>query len=345
VIWVILAILGVPLWLIAAGIVVLVLRNRSLRHRPGAATAPPPRATTAAARMISLEGGTYLMGSDAHYPEERPVREVGVGPFLIDEHPVTNDEFHRFVAATGHVTVAEKAPNPSDYPSADPRLLHPGSAVFRRPAGPVSLRDPYLWWSYVPGASWRHPEGPGTALEGRGSHPVVHVAFGDAAAYAAWAGKELPTEVEWEYAARGGLEAAVFPWGDEQTPGGRVMANTWEGAFPWQNLLLDGYETTSPVGSFPPNGFGLYDVVGNVWEWTSDWYRERHGADPRSPCCAPPSGRQPDDPPHLARRTIKGGSHLCAPSYCFRFRPAARQSETVDTSTSHLGFRCIVRDP
>jgi formylglycine-generating enzyme required for sulfatase activity len=204
--------------------------------------------------------------------------------------------------------------------------------VFRKTPGPVSLDDYRNWWEYVPGAYWKHPGGPGTTINGRDRHPVVQVAYEDAEAYAGWAGKELPSETEWEHAARGGLEGAAFAWGDDEYPDGRPMANTWQGAFPWQNLKLDGYEGTSPVGSFPPNGYGLYDMTGNTWEWTTDWF----DAEPTGSCCAPGGSTIP-------RKVIKGGSHLCAPNYCLRYRPAARQAEAVDTSTSHIGFRCVIR--
>jgi formylglycine-generating enzyme required for sulfatase activity len=284
--------------------------------------------------MVELPGGTFRMGSDRFYPEERPEREVTVGGFSIDRHPVTVAEFRRFVQATGHVTWAEHAPEAADYPGADPGSLVPGSLVFRRTDGPVDLRDFRNWWAWTPGADWRHPEGPGSSTAGRDLHPVTHVAYADAEAYAAWAGKSLPTEAEWEYAARGGLDGAVFTWGDEPAPEGRPPANTWQGEFPWQNLELDGYAGTSPVGTFPANGFGLYDMAGNVWEWTSDWFAEP-GA--RS-CCAPGGGDVP-------RRVIKGGSHLCAPNYCLRYRPAARQGEAIDTTTCHIGFRCVRRRP
>ena len=298
--------------------------------------------------MVEIPGGTFRMGSADFYPEERPVHRVAVDGFLMDRHPVTNAEFAAFVAATGYVTLAERAPDPADYPQADPALLVRGSLVFRRPSRRVSLRDPRAWWSYVPHASWKHPEGPPSTIHGRENHPVVHVAYEDAAAYAVWAGKSLPTEAEWEYAARGGLDGAAYPWGDELAPGGRMLANTWQGEFPWQNLASDGYEGTSPVGAFPANGYGLHDVVGNVWEWTSDFYASRHPAEAVRACCVPRNPRvaaAADAPAgSIARRVVKGGSHLCAPSYCLRYRPAARQGESVDTSACHVGFRCIVRD-
>lgn len=304
--------------------------------------------------MSWIPGGTFRMGSADFYPEERPVHRVRVDGFWMDRHPVTVEAFRRFVKATGYVTVAERPPDPADYPGADAALLVPGSLVFCRPAGPVNLRDYRNWWRYVPGANWRHPRGPGSDDRGRERHPVTHVVCEDAAAYAAWAGKELPTEAEWEYAARGGLDGAVFSWGDEFAPGGQMMANTWQGEFPWQNLLTDGYEGTSPVGTFPANGYGLYDVTGNVWEWTGDSFSPRHPADAARACCIPRNPRitsshqiRPAAEPgsHLPRRVIKGGSHLCAPNYCLRYRPAARQAQAIDSAASHLGFRCIVRAP
>jgi sulfatase modifying factor 1 len=286
--------------------------------------------------MVELPGGTFRMGSKDFYPEERPVREVSVDGFWIDRQPVTVAKFRRFVNDTGYVTWAERPPNPADYPDADPELLVPGSLLFRKSAGPVNLNDYSNWWAWTPGADWRHPEGPGSNVGGRERHPVTHVAHADAVAYAEWAGKSLPTEAEWEYAARGGLDGAVFAWGDEFAPQGRMMANTWQGEFPWQNKLLDRYEGTSPVETYPPNGYGLYDVAGNVWEWTDDWFMAPV-AETRS-CCAPALAGE-----RFPRRVIKGGSHLCAPNYCLRYRPAARQGEAVDTSTSHIGFRCVVR--
>jgi formylglycine-generating enzyme required for sulfatase activity len=284
--------------------------------------------------MVWVPDGTFLMGSDKFYPEERPVRPETVEGFWLDRYPVTNADFTKFIAATGYATLCERAPNPADYPDADPALLVPGSAVFLKPDGPVSLRDSRAWWAYVPGADWRHPQGPESTIEGRDNHPVVHIAYDDARAYAAWAGKTLPTEAEWEFAARGGLDGAAYAWGDDPAPDGRIMANTWQGRFPWENL---GHEGTSPVDAFPANGYGLHDMVGNVWEWTASPFAT-HGAEiVKSSCCSPSA------PATHQRRVVKGGSHLCAPNYCLRFRPAARQGEAVDTSTCHIGFRCIVR--
>ena len=236
--------------------------------------------------MVAVPRGSFHMGSKSFYPEEWPVREVDVDAFWIDAYPVTAGEYRRFVRETGYATVAERPLDPADYPDADPGLLVPGALVFRKTRRPVPLDDHRHWWVYVPGASWKRPGGPGTTINGRDRHPVVQVAFEDAEAYASWAGKELPTEAEWEYAARGGLEGAAFAWGDEHFPAGKPMANTWQGNFPWQNLKVDGYEGTSPVGSFPPNGYGLFDMTGNVWEWTSDWYAGRSAA---APCCARPT--------------------------------------------------------
>jgi formylglycine-generating enzyme required for sulfatase activity len=314
--------------------------------QPAASDSPPVPGT------VWIPGGSYLMGSDHHYPEEAPAHRVTVDGFWIDRHTVTNAEFARFVRKTGHVTVAERAPDPADYPGARPDMLVPASTVFRQPDHRVDLGNHYNWWTYVPGADWRHPQGPGSSIRNKPDHPVVQVAWADVAAYAAWAGKQLPTEAEWELACRGGLEGATFAWGDELNPDGRWMANTWQGEFPIQNTGQDGYEGTAPVGSFPANGYGLHDMIGNVWEWTADWY-QAHGELAHA-CCSvtnPRGGAQqrssdPGDAAAIPRRVMKGGSHLCAPNYCLRYRPSARQGEGVDTSTQHIGFRCIVRsDP
>jgi sulfatase modifying factor 1 len=311
--------------------------------------------------MIRVPGGSFLMGSADFYPEERPVRRVQVDGFWIDDHPATVAEFRAFVKATGYVTVAERPLDPAQYPAADPALLRPGSLVFYQADRPVDLRDVSQWWRYTPGADWRHPRGPASTLHGLDQHPVTQVAAEDADAYAAWAGKELPTEAEWEFAARGGLDGAAFTWGDDPAPKDKAMANTWQGEFPWQNLKPPRRHGTSAIRSFPPNGFGLYDMAGNVWEWTSDFYvtpapTPAAGApDPGAAraCCGPRNPRVtaatgslvPGQPgAHIPRRVIKGGSHLCAPNYCLRYRPAARQGEAVDTSTAHLGFRCILRE-
>jgi formylglycine-generating enzyme required for sulfatase activity len=303
--------------------------------------------------MVWIPGGTFWMGSDSHYPEEASTHRVKVDRFWIDRTPVTNREFLRFVNATGYVTFAEIKPDPKDYPGALPNMLRAGSLVFAPPPrGPVDLRDWSLWWGFRFGANWRRPYGPRSSIAGLHDHPVVHIAYRDAEAYAAWAGKELPSEAEWEFAARGGLDRAEFAWGDEFAPGGRQMANTWQGAFPLENQNTDGYERTSPVGVYPANGFGLHDMIGNVWEWTSDWYSPGHEAEAQKPCCIPdnPRGAHRDasyDPCQpeirIARKVLKGGSHLCAPNYCRRYRPAARHPQPTDTSTSHVGFRCVVR--
>jgi sulfatase modifying factor 1 len=302
--------------------------------------------------MVQIPGGTFLMGSDNHYPEEAPVHRVTVDAYWIDRTPVTNREFKEFVRATDHVTTAQLPPDPKEYPGALPRMLYAGSLVFAPPQRPVDLRDWSQWWSFMKGADWRHPYGPKSNINVLDNHPVVHVSYADAMAYAKWAGKDLPTEAEWEFGARGGLDGAEYAWGDDFTPGGRHMANTWQGSFPVQNLNEDGLERTSPVAAFPPNGYGLHDMIGNVWEWTSDWYSAGHEADAPKACCIPRNPRGADeagshDPRQptikIPRKVLKGGSHLCAPNYCRRYRPAARHAEPIDTSTSHVGFRCVVR--
>ena len=293
--------------------------------------------------LLEIPGGTFRMGSNEHYPEERPAHVLAVDAFALEAHPVTNAEFRRFVTETGHVTVAEAAPLAADFADAGPDELVPGSLVFTPPAGPVRLDDWRQWWAWVPGADWRHPQGPGSTLHGLDRHPVVHVGWEDALAYAGWAGRVLPTEEQWEYAARGGASATVYAWGAEARPRDRAMANTWEGRFPWENTSPPGQARTTPVGRFPVNGYGLADMIGNVWEWTSSPWTEDHGQ-ANAPsmgghsCCSGevrPVGEQD-------RKVMKGGSHLCAPSYCHRYRPPARQGHHVRSTTSHLGFRCAL---
>jgi formylglycine-generating enzyme len=300
--------------------------------------------------MAWIPPGTYRLGSDVHYPEERPVHTTKLAGFWMEKHAVTNAHFAAFARATGYVTIAERPLNPADYPGIDAHLLQPGALVFRPTRGPVDLRNVANWWHYVPGANWRYPEGPRSTLANRENHPVVQIAFEDALAYATWRNRNLPTETEWEAAARGGLEGAEYVWGNEFTPGGIHLANTWQGAFPHQNLATDGFTGTAPVGSYPPNGYGLHDMAGNVWNWTTDWFSTgpiTHA------CCAPVNPRNaadetsydPSQPGiRIPRKVIKGGSFLCAPEYCHRYRPAARHPQMVDTATSHIGFRCIVRE-
>jgi formylglycine-generating enzyme len=301
--------------------------------------------------MVWIPGGAFKMGSDRHYQEEAPAHDVAVDGFWIDETPVTNAAFSRFVAQTGYVTLAEMPPDPNAYPGIKPEMIRAGSLVFTPSKGPVDLSQPLQWWSFEFGASWRHPRGPASGLEGLWDHPVVQIAYQDAQAYAVWAGKSLPTEAEWELAARGGRDGAAYAWGDVLQPGPKPLAKIWQGRFPWENLGTDGFAYTAPVRSFPANGYGLYDMIGNVWEWTDDWYEAQH---PRgeSPCCVPRNPRggeqsrsydpcMPDIP--IGRKVLKGGSHLCAPNYCQRYRPAARYPQPIDTATSHVGFRCLIR--
>ncbi len=316
------------------------------RHRAFRASRP------SLAGMRLIEGGSFAMGSDRFYPEEAPVRRVKVDSFWIDEAPVTNAAFAAFVAATGHRTFVERPPDPKLYPGADLDGVAPGSLVFRPPAALVPLDDPSWWWDFVEGSDWRHPTGPDSSIEGLDDHPVVHVAYEDAAAYAKWAGKALPTEAEWEYAARGGSDGLDYAWGDELAPGGAILANYWQGMFPVATTKADGNYRTTPVGRFPANDYGLVDMIGNVWEWTRDWYAAPQAANTKSPCCAIPNPRgatraQSYDSAmpevRIGRKVLKGGSHLCAANYCQRYRPAARHAQQIDSATSHIGFRCVVR--
>lgn len=303
--------------------------------------------------MRRLPGGTFTMGSDRFYPEERPRRRVSVDAFWIDEAPVTNRQFAQFIAATGYRTFAEIPPNPADYPGMPAELARAGSLLFERPGTRVDMNDWQRWWQFRFGANWRQPLGEGSSWAGLEDHPVVHIAHVDAEAYAAWAGKSLPTEAEWEYAARAGSDTE-YAWGDELAPEGRMLANYWQGQFPHENHMLDGWERTSPVRSYPANGYGLFDMIGNVWEWTCDYWSARHPEPAAKSCCIPKNPRGgPEDASYdpsqpwirIARRVLKGGSHLCAPNYCRRYRPAARHAEPEDTSTSHVGFRCVKRVP
>ena len=307
--------------------------------------------------MRRLSGGRFRMGSERFYADEGPVRTVQVDPFWIDETPVTNGQFARFVSETGHVTSAEIIPNAENYPGLLPGMAQAGSLVFEKTRGPVDMDDVSQWWHFRFGADWRHPLGPESSIQGLEDHPVVHVTFDDAKTFARWAGKSLPTEAEWEFAARGGLDGAEYAWGDALAPGGAMLANYWQGHFPFANQMLDGFERTSPVKTYPANGYDIYDMIGNVWEWTRDWYAVAPGSSvksaKRSGCCKVPAnprgGRELDsyDPYELhirtGRKVLKGGSHLCAPNYCQRYRPAARYPQPVDSSTTHIGFRCVVR--
>lgn len=306
--------------------------------------------------MRFVPGGTFMMGSEHYYPEERPLRSTRLDAYWIDEAPVTNRDFTRFIEETGHVTLAEVAPDPRDYPGLQLESAIAGSLVFTKTGVPVPLDQYHLWWQFLAGADWKHPLGPQTDIDALDiwDHPVVHIAYRDAAAYADWAGKRLPTEAEHEFAARGGLQGKEFAWGDELMPDGKPMANYWQGHFPAYNSLDDGWDRTSPVGTYLANGYGLYDMIGNVWEWTQDWWEDRRTVEKKmhpSSCCSISNPRggsmrrsfdrdQPDI--KIGRKVLKGGSHLCALNHCQRFRPAARHPETIDTSTSHIGFRCVI---
>jgi sulfatase modifying factor 1 len=305
---------------------------------------------------VWIQEGTFLMGTNdkESFPNERPAHLVQVQGFWMDEHDVTNAEFSKFVEATGYVTTAERKVDweelkkevPPGTPKPDDSALAAGALVFTPTAGPVPLNDLSAWWRWVHGANWRHPEGPDSSILGKENHPVVQVSWLDAVAYAQWAGKRLPTEAEWEFAARGGLESKRYVWGDEFKPGGKHMANTWQGIFPVTNTAEDGFVGTSPVGSFPANGYGLYDMAGNVWQWCSDWYRvdTNMEAATKNVCRDPRGPTESYDPgdPYAPKRVVKGGSFLCNPSYCESYRPSARRGTSPDTGSSHTGFRCVI---
>jgi formylglycine-generating enzyme required for sulfatase activity len=304
---------------------------------------PTPAADPATTGMIWVPGGSFVMGSDKFYPEERPLRRVSVTGYWIDQHEVTNAEFAQFVAATGYKTVAERGLDPKLYPEVPEELRKPGSMVFFEPDPKARVRDITDWWRYVKGADWQHPKGPESSIKGLENNPVVHIAFADAQAYAQWRGRVIPTEAEWEFAARGGLDGADFSWGDEPNPDGKYMANSWQGFFPFQDDNKDGYHGTAPVGCYPANGYGLYDMIGNVWEWATDTYVPGHAAvtngsvNPEGPPAAAKSG------PAGPLRVIKGGSWLCSSNFCGRYRPAARQPQEADLGADHIGFRTILR--
>lgn len=307
---------------------------------------PVPSAEPTAG-MVWLAGGSFLMGEDDERPEERPAHRVTVRGFWIDRHEVTNAEFAAFVAATGYRTVAERGLDPALHPGMPVELLQPGGMVFAEPSEIVDREDVTQWWRYVPGANWRAPLGPGSSIEGRASHPVVQVALEDAKAYAAWRGRSLATEAQWEFAARGGLEGATYAWGDTYyDPAQGWGANSWQGSFPTADAAADGYHGTAPVGCFPPNGYGLYDMTGNVWEYTSDWFVPGHEAAAASDPSGPPQALAASfGGPSGPMAVIKGGSWLCAPNFCARYRPSGRQPQELGLGSNHIGFRTVLNGP
>lgn len=317
------------------------------QSKPGISQRPikPAPAAPATNQMAWIPGGTFWMGTEQGHSDESPMHQVTVSGFWMDRTEVTNEEFAKFVAATGYETVAERKPDPRDFPEAPPEALVPGSAVFTPPTERVPLEEFYRWWRYLPGANWRQPEGPGSSIAGKEKHPVVHISWEDASAYANWAGKRLPTEAEWEFAARGGLERQPFVWGETQVPDGKWAANIWQGDFPLKNEVTDGFASTAPVGSFAPNGYGLYDMAGNVWEWCWDWYRpDYYASSPKANPQGPPDSFDPNEP-NMPKRVQRGGSFLCSDVYCSGYRPSARMKASPDTGLSHSGFRCVKDAP
>jgi formylglycine-generating enzyme required for sulfatase activity len=334
--------LSVVLAGVCVGSLVVMRHERPLGYQVRSGLVTPSRAVVSETNdMVWIPSGTFWMGSDEGQTDERPVHEVTVDGFWIDKTEVTNEQFEKFVRATGYVTLAERKPDPKDFPGVPLENLVAGSVVFSPPPGEVPLDNHYAWWSYVRGANWRHPEGPDSTIQGREKHPVVHVSWDDAMAYAKWAGKRLPTEAEWEFAARGGLARQPYVWGKEQVPGGKWQANIWQGRFPNENTMADGFKGAAPVASFPPNGYGLYDMAGNVWEWCADWYLPDYYA--HSPKENPPGPDTSFDPnePGVMKRVQRGGSYLCSDLYCIGYRPSARMKSTPDTGLSHTGFRCV----
>jgi formylglycine-generating enzyme required for sulfatase activity len=303
-------------------------------------TGEPTSQPAAPEGMVWIPGGTFKMGGN-HMPDSKPIHEVTLDGFWMDKTVVTNAQFAKFVKATGYQTVAERKPNAKDFPGVPEDKLVPGSLVFSPPKQPVPLNDVSGWWVYVPGANWQHPDGPGSDLKDKDNYPVVQVSYEDAAAYAKWAGKRLPTEAEFEYAARGGLDQKEFAWGDEMKPAGKHMANTWQGRFPNQNTADDGFAGLAPVASFSANGFGLFDMSGNVWEWCADWYRpDYYVHSPAKNPQGPETSFDPDEP-GAAKRVQRGGSFLCSDTYCGAYRPGVRGKGEISSAASHLGFRCV----
>jgi sulfatase modifying factor 1 len=288
--------------------------------------------------MVMISGGTFKMGAgDSGFEKEQTAENVTVTSFCIDKYEVTNAQFTEFVKATNYVTVAERPLSKQQFPNLSDEERLPGSLVFQMPKPGVKQVQLLSWWHWTPGANWQHPLGSDSTIVGKENYPVVHIAYEDALAYAQWVGKSLPTEGQWEYAARGGLEGATYTWGNQYSA---KKANTWQGIFPFFNTKADGYVGTAKVGSFPPNGYGLYDMTGNVWEWTSDLFNDRSPTSQRSGGSVNQSF-DPKKPTETALHVIKGGSYLCAPNYCSRYRPAARESESPDTGTTHIGFRLV----
>ncbi len=322
--------------------------GRAPQSAPEPAAAQPstnlssPTSSTAPKGMVWIPLGSFIMGSDNGTPDERPAHTVEMHGFWMDQTEVTNEEFARFVEATKYVTLAERPPDPSQFPDAPPENLVPGAGVFSPAPDIESLENHLAWWRWQPGANWKHPEGPGSNFAGRERHPVVHVCWDDAQAYAKWAGKRLPTEAEWEYAARGGQRGQPYVWGnDAPNPS---HANIWQGHFPKINTAADGWRATAPVATYPPNGFGLFDMAGNVWEWCADWYRPDTYANSAVQDPKGPSTSYDPQEPLTAKRVMRGGSYLCSDVYCSGYRPSARMKSSPDTGLAHTGFRCV-KDP